>query len=206
MKPTASRMFLILIIISMLSSVHSSQSTGSESPTSVEKAVDFLVNTQFNKSLGLCSEAPMVANNCYWLVSDNLWAWKALKVADETYYFGGGGVGRAAGQIERSLKEKRRVYSLPNDSNGFPASFMHEAVIGDAIPTPNRMSSNLKLYSDGYFVRTEVVNGTPMPDWRGYADRLLYMALSCFWRGEKANASHYLSKCNQHVGRRRHKR
>jgi hypothetical protein len=43
-------------------------SAGSDSTLSslqVEKAVDFLVNSQFNESLSLCREAPAVAPNTY---------------------------------------------------------------------------------------------------------------------------------------------
>jgi hypothetical protein len=169
-------------------------SAGSDSTSSslqVEKAVDFLVNSQFNESLSLCREAPALAPNTYWLVSDNLWAWKALKVANEMYYFGAGDVGRVANRIEAKLKEDATLYNLPRDANGFPISFMHEAVIGDNITTPNRNATILTLHSDDYNLKTEVCNGTIMPDWKNYTDRLLYMALSCFWQGNDTGANLY---------------
>jgi hypothetical protein len=158
----------------------------------VEKAVNFLVNSQFNKSLGLCRESRL-APNVYWLISDNLWAWKALKVANETYYFGAGDVGRVADGIEAELKEDATLYNLPRDLNGFPISFMHEAVIGDVIPTPNRAPTILTLHSDDYIVKTEVCNGTIMPNWQNYTDRLLYMALSRFWQGNNTAANMYFN-------------
>jgi hypothetical protein len=171
-------------------------SAGSDSTLSslqVERAVDFLVNSQFNESLSLCREAPAVAPNTYWLVSDNLWAWKALKVANEMYYFGAGEVGRVADRIEAKLKKDATLYNLPRDLNktGFPKSFMHEAVIGDNITTPNRNATILTLHSDDYNLKTEVCNGTIMPDWKNYTDRLLYMALSCFWQGNDTGANLY---------------
>jgi len=169
-------------------------SVGSDSTSSslqLEKAVDFLVNSQFNESLGLCCEAPVEAPNTYWLVSDNLWAWKALKVANETYYFGAGKVGLVADEIEAKLKEDATLYNLPRDNNTFPISFMHEAVIGDVIPTPNRNVTILTLHSDDYNLTTEIYNGTVLPDWKDYTDRLLYMALSCFWQGNETGANLY---------------
>jgi hypothetical protein len=170
-------------------SSHSSEST---SLAGVEKAINFLVHIQFNQSLGLCRESHL-APNVYWLVSDNLWAWKALKVANETYYFGAGEVGQVADGIEAELKEDATLYNLPRDLNGFPISFMHEAVIGDVIPTPNRAPIILTLHCDDYIVKTEVCNGTIMPDWQNYTDRLLYMALSCFWQGKNTAANMYFN-------------
>ena len=159
----------------------------------VEKAVDFLTYYQFNESLGLCRDAPNNPSNTYWLVSDNLWAWKALKTANENYYFGAEDVGRVADEIEAKLKEDATLYNLPRDRNGFPISFIHEAVIGDVIPTPNRAPTILTLHSDDYIVKTEVCNGTIMPNWQEYTDRLLYMALSCFWQGNNTAANPYFN-------------
>lgn len=189
---------VLLISPLVLSAFSITTSAGSDSTSSslqVEKAVDFLVNSQFNESLSLCREAPAVAPNTYWLVSDNLWAWKALKVANEMYYFDAGEVGRAANRIEAKLKEDATLYNLPRDLNntGFPKSFMHEAVVGDVIPTPNRASTILTLHSDDYIVKTEVCNGTIMPNWQEYTDRLLYMALSCFWQGNNTAANSYFN-------------
>lgn len=80
MKKIASGITLVLLI-SMLLLSGSSHSTESASLASVEKAINFLVHIQFNQSLGLCRESHL-APNVYWLVSDNLWAWKALKMAN----------------------------------------------------------------------------------------------------------------------------
>jgi hypothetical protein len=191
MKIVASGIALILLFASAPLFLSVSSSSRSESLTMIEKTVSFLVNSQFNESLGLCRESPNLAPDIYWLVSDNLWAWKALKVANETYYFGAGDVGRVADGIEAELKEDAMLYNLPRYANGFPISFMHEAVIGDVIPTPNRTATVLTLHSDDYNLKTEVCNGTIMPDWKNYTDRLLYMALSCFWHENKTGANLY---------------
>jgi hypothetical protein len=195
MKKISSGITLVLLI-SMLLLSGSSHSTESTSLAGVEKAINFLVHIQFNQSLGLCRESHL-APNVYWLVSDNLWTWKALKVANETYYFGAGEVGQVADGIKAKLKEDATLYNLPRDLNGFPISFMHEAVIGDVIPTPNRTTTILTLHSDDYIVKTEICNGTTMPDWYEYADRLLYKALSCHWEGNDTAANLYFKNATE---------
>ena len=184
-------LLMSLLVLSAFSIMTSAGSDSTSSNLQVEKAVDFLIDFQFNESLSLCREAPVVAPNTYWLVSENLWAWKALKVANETYYFGAGEVGQVADGIGNKLREEGQLYNLPRDPNGFPISFMHEVVIGDVIPTPNRTSTILTLHSDDYNLKTEVCNGTVLPDWKNYADRLLYMALSCFLQGNATEANLY---------------
>jgi parallel beta-helix repeat protein len=160
--------------------------------TRVGKAVNFLVNSQFNASLGLCRGAPEVAPNTYWLVSDNLWAWKALKMTNESGLSNAAEAGRIANLIEAKLKEKAIIHNLSTNAEGLPISFMHDAVIGDVIPTPNRMCNVLTLQNNDYTVKTEICNGTIMSDWQGYADRLLFMALSHHWQGNDTGANQYL--------------
>lgn len=65
MKKTTSGMTLILLLTIMLTFTFNVWSTESEGQllTRVEKAVDLLINSQFNKSLSLCREAPNVARN-----------------------------------------------------------------------------------------------------------------------------------------------
>jgi len=165
----------------------------------IEKAVDFLINSQFNQNLNLCREAPDVAPNVYWLVSDNLWAWKALKAANGSRLSNAAEAGRIASVIESKLKEKAQLYNLPKDSNGFPISFMHEAVIGDVIPTPNRNSTYLNLteQSDDYVLQTEICNGSEISNWQEYADRLLYMALSYHWQDNDTAAMQYFENATK---------
>jgi len=159
----------------------------------IEKAVDFLINSQFNQSLNLCREAPDVAPNVYWLVSDNLWAWKALKAANESRLSNAAKAGQIASIIEIKLKEMAQLHNLPKDSNGLPISFMHEAVIGDIIPTPNRNSTYLNLteQNDDYVLQTEICNGSEISNWQEYADRLLCVALSYHWQANETVAIQY---------------
>jgi len=192
MKKTVSGMMLILLLTIMLTFTSNVRSTESEEQliTRVEKALNFL-NYQFNESIGLCREAPNVARNMYWLVSDNLWAWKALTMANESRLFNAIEAGRIANLIEAKLKEKAIIHNLPTNAEGLPISLMHEALIGDVIPTPNRTCNVLTLQNNNYTVKTEICNGTIMSDWQGYADRLLFMALSHHWQGNDTAANQY---------------
>jgi parallel beta-helix repeat protein len=189
---------LALLLTSMLTSAFSFQSIfifkaahANSAATRVEKVVDFLIFSQFDLHLNLCRVAPEAAPNQYWLVSDNLWAFRALKMANESGLSNAVEAGRVANLIESKLKEKANIHNLPTDSDGFPISFMHEAVIGDSIPTPNRTCNNITLQSNDYTVRTEICNGTIMSDWQEYADRLLYMALSFYWQANDTAANYY---------------
>jgi len=192
-RKTVSGIMLTLLSISTLAFVFNFASVGGEgqSLTMVEKAVNFLISYQFNEGLGLCREAPNVKPNTYWLVSDNLWAWKALTVANKSGISGYVEAGRVANIIEAKLKEKAEIHNLPTDPNGFPISFMHEAVIGDTIPAPNHTCTTIQLQHNDYQVLTEVCNRTIMNDWMNYSDRLLYMALSCHWQGNDTAAIYY---------------
>jgi hypothetical protein len=200
------RLFALAIILILCSSALSitvlQPNAGGEADSGIgriEKAVDFLINSQFNQTLSLCREAPEFAPNMYWLVSDNLWAWKALKAGNESRLSNAAEAGRIASAIENKLKEKAQLHNLPKDSNGFPISFMHEAVIGDVIPTPNRNSTNLNLtkQSDDYVLQTEICNGSEISNWQEYADRLLYMALSYHWQDNDTAAIQYFENATK---------
>jgi hypothetical protein len=132
-KLIAFGIILILLSASTLLFIRTSQSVGSKTYTLVEKAVCFLLNSQFNQSLGLCREAPNVAPNTYWPVSDNLWAWKALGMANEYGLLNAAESEATAEKIKTELAELAANYSLPTDSNGLPRSYAHEAIIGDIL-------------------------------------------------------------------------
>jgi len=197
LRKTVSAIMLTLLLTSMLTlafsfqPIFNSKAHANSAATRVEKAVDFHVLSQFDSHLNLCREAPEVAPNQYWLVSDNLWAFRALKMANELGLSNAVEAGRVANLIEAKLKEKANIHNLPTDPNGFPISFMHEAVIGDSIPTPNRTCNQIPLQSNNYTVGTEICNGTIMSDWQEYADRLLYMALSFHWQANDTAADYY---------------
>lgn len=189
MKIIASGIILVILLSSTLSSIRSPQSSQSESLTMVEKAVDFLLS-QFNETLGLCREAPIAAPNTYWLVSDNLWASKALEMANESGLSNAAQAGATARAINTSLTKLATHYKLPTE-NGLPISHAHEAVIGDIALPPYKTTTNCTLYRDDYVLNTTMLNGTVMPDWTKYEDLLLYAALSYHWQGNDSAAAAY---------------
>lgn len=141
--------------------------------TKVDKMVDFL-DKQFNPNLGLCSEAPNVAPNTYWLVSDNLWALKALTMANESGLANAAEAGITAVKIKSNLTVLALNYGLPTDSNGLPKSYCHETVIGDQVQPPYQTDTSTTLYNDSYILKTDMRNGAVMSDWYNYTDLLLY--------------------------------
>ena len=153
----------------------------------VERAAEFLLN-QFNESLGLCREAPNVAPNTYWLVSDNLWAWKALQMVNESGLPDANRAGVVAKEIKSSLTKLAAKYGLPTDSNGLPISHAHEAVIGDVALPPYNTTTNCTLYRNDSVLNTTMYNGTVMSDWANFSDLLLHAALSYHWLGNDAEA------------------
>ena len=155
------------------------------------------MNEQFNQSLGLCREAPNVAANTYWLVSDNLWAWKALSMANESGLSNAAEAEATADKIKAKLAELAHNYNLPTDSNGLPKSYAHETVIGDVAPPPYRTETNCALYNGDYVLNTTMHNGTVMNDWDQYADLLLYAALSCHWQGNDSGALGYYNNATK---------
>jgi len=181
----------LVLLVSMLLLGGSSHSTESTSLAGVEKAINFLVHIQFNQSLGLCRESPNFAPNVYWLVSDNLWAWKALKMANESGLSNAAEAGEVAEKTKAKLVELAVQYGLPRDADGLPQSYVHEAVIGRLALPPYRTETNCTLYKDDYVLNITMLNGTIMNDWAQYADLLLYAALSCHWQGNDTEALGY---------------
>jgi hypothetical protein len=141
----------------------------------------------------------MVARaNTYWLVSDNLWAWKALSMANESGLSNAAQAEVTADKIKAKLAELAANYDLPTDSNGLPISYAHEAVIGDVAPPPYNTTTNCTLYVNSYVLNTTMYNGTAaMSDWDQYADLLLYAALSCHWQGNDSGALGYYNSATK---------
>jgi len=196
MKTIASAIILIVLISSTLLSTQSFQYTQSESPTMAEKAVGFLLS-QFNGTLGLCRDAPNTLPPTYWLVSDNLWASKALQTANESGLSNVAQAETTATAINTSLIKLATNYNLPTDSNGLPISQAHEAVIGDIALPPYKAPTSLTLYHDGFVLNTTLYNGTAMSNWANYADLLMYAALSCHWQGNDSAAITYYNDASR---------
>jgi hypothetical protein len=196
MKIITSGIILILLMLSTPLTINNFQYTQSESPTSIEEAVGFLLS-QFNATLGLCREAPHVAPNTYRLVSDNLWTLKALTLANGSGLSNAAMAETCAEAINASLHKLAAHYHLPKDSKGLPISHAHEAVIGDLAPPPYYTTTNCTLYSNSYILNTTMLNGTAMPDWTSYTDLLLYAALSRHWQGNDSGATAYYNEASK---------
>lgn len=135
-------------------------------------AAEFLNNTQFNQTVGLCREAPNVAPNTYWLVNDNLLAYHALK-----YYYP-----ETAETIYNTMK-----------NYGYFRSYKIEALFGTTIPyIPFRNQKYITIDKIGNAtIMTEVCNGTEVSNFTLWADLCVYAALHCHWIGNQSEAIEY---------------
>jgi parallel beta-helix repeat protein len=126
------------------------------------KAALFLNFTQFDRTVGLCREAPNVAPNTYWLVSDNLLAYHALM-----YYY---------------PETAETVYATML-GYGYFRSYKHEVVFGTTIPYIPFKTSNTYVVSQigTKLIETEVCNGSSMEDYKEYADLCIFAALHFYW-------------------------
>ena len=144
-------------------------------------AADYLIS-QYNSSLGLVAEAPTVAPNTYWLVSDNLLAQTALASYDPAI----------SSNIRESLQEYAHTFRVPTNAAGLPISYKHEALIGERVPLPFRMCVQLTLIeTPAYVIKIDVANGSVLLDWRSYGDLLLYASLSAHYDDNPLKAKEY---------------
>jgi hypothetical protein len=147
-------------------------------------AADYLIS-QYNPSLGLVAEAPTVAPNTYWLVSDNLLAQRALASYDPAI----------SSNISRSLQEYALTFRVPTNAAGLPISYKHEPLIGEQVPLPFRMCVQLTLVEiPAYVIKTDVANESVLLDWRSYGDLLLYASLSAHDDGDDETAGAYFTE------------
>jgi parallel beta-helix repeat protein len=128
------------------------------------KAALFLNSTQFDSAVGLCREAPNAHNNTFWLVSDNLLAYHALK-----YYY---------------PETAEAVYAAML-GYGYFRSYKHEVVFGTTIPYIPFKTSNTYVvsYIGTKLIETEVCNGSSMDNYKEYADLCIFAALHFYWSG-----------------------
>ncbi|HEY9760047.1 MAG TPA: hypothetical protein V6C97_33130, partial [Oculatellaceae cyanobacterium] len=176
MKSTSVALFCLSIILCSLSvNIEPAFSQTNLKTAEIERMVDFLTETQFNETLGLCREAPNVAPNTYWLVSDNLWAWKALTLASEANLSNSEKATAIANKIELSLKNQAAAYNqVPTSSSGLSKSYCHEAILGEPVLPPYRTATNYQLYNSAdYKLNVTICDGAEMNDWQNYSDRLL---------------------------------
>ncbi|MGA2681857.1 MAG: hypothetical protein ABSF44_08670 [Candidatus Bathyarchaeia archaeon] len=171
----------IILAIFLLATITPSLAQNNvDSATIHQKAVQYLVNN-YNSKIGLIPET----NNSptYWLVSDNLLAYYALRNDDPTI----------SNEIAATLKNYVNSNNLPHDSNGLPISYKHEALIGDVLPDVFRNSSQSNgsslINGSNYSIVTEVDNYTQMNDWTSYADLLALRGISLFNQGNISGAT-----------------
>jgi hypothetical protein len=160
-------LFAIWITYSLLVSfpVHNQNGTHE-----LELAAHYLYQN-YNSKLRLIHEAPIVAPNIYWLVSDNLLAQEALR----------GYFPQTSSEIKERLIDLADEFGLPRNDEGLPISFKHEVLLGENTSLPFRTSTIVTLINTSdYVVRAEIANGTIMHDWADYADLLLFASLSEF--------------------------
>lgn len=184
----------ILLLISSLLIACTSTSSPVSSPTptpspapNLTRALSYLYDS-YDPEMKLLYEAPTVARNTYWLVSDNLLAMYVFK----QYY------PEIASDIENRLMEITSKYDyLPKNDEGLPISNAHEALIGETIPLPFKSSQEYTLeQGEGFAIKTTVYDGENMLlDWEQYADLLIYAALSKHWEMDSSSAQERMKNC-----------
>jgi parallel beta-helix repeat protein len=175
-RKLVSVIFFVLLLIGFLNSakiqpVEVAVCSGYEA--NLARAALFLNSTQFDSAVGLCREAPNAHNNTFWLVSDNLLAYHALK-----YYY---------------PETAETVYATML-GYGYFRSFKHEVVFGTTIPyIPFKTNNTYVVAQIGTkVVETEVCNGSSMDDYKEYADLCIFAALHFYWSGDIPQAiDHY---------------
>jgi hypothetical protein len=173
---------LIMILIVAAAATPAKVAASSDDNQKLHKAVDYLRETAYSRDVRLCREAPRVAPNVYWVASDNLLAFKALKRYDS----------RLASTIRRKLVRIAELYDLPRSrEDRLPLSLRYDVIIRDdeTLEIPPRNITHLTLYSDSYTLKYDIANGTGrFYDWPYYADLRLLVALSDYNSGDEVNA------------------
>jgi parallel beta-helix repeat protein len=166
-RKLVSVIFFALLLIGFLNSaeiqpVEVAVCSGYE--VNLEKAALFLNSTQFDSAVGLCREAPNAHNNTFWLASDNLLAYHALK-----YYY---------------PETAETVYATML-GYGYFRSYKHEVMFGTTIPYIPIKTSNTYVEAQigTKWIETEVCNGSSMDDYKEYSDLCIFAALHFYWSG-----------------------
>jgi hypothetical protein len=171
----------LLMLLVLLAQGTQAVAIPAPSQENLEKAVAYLRTVAYSPDLKLCSEAPRVAPNVYWVASDNLLAYKALEPYDL----------HVASTIRSELVRIAELYDLPSSKEGVPLSLRYDVVLDDdaILEVPPRNIVHMTLYNGSYLLRYDIANGTDrFEDWREYADLLLLVALSNHNRGDHVNA------------------
>jgi hypothetical protein len=160
---------LTILAIFLLTTITPPLAKSNVDPATIhQKALQYLTSN-YNSSVHLISETN--DSNIYWLVSDNLLSYYALRNDDQTI----------SNEIAASLKDYVISYNLPHDANGLPTSFKHEAVIGDILLEQSNDSITYNLTkTENPNVKIEIANGNQTDVWQNYADWLALRGISLF--------------------------
>lgn len=172
---------LVILLVSLSFSAVVDIGATNSTQDNLDRAVSYLQDVAYNSTLHLCREAPRVAPNVYWIASDNLLAFKALKPYDP----------QLSSTISSELVRLAKLYNLPTSGDGLPLSLRYDIIIRDnaTLEIPPRNVTHLTLYHDSYVLKYDIANGTgTFRDWKKYADLLLLAALSNHNQGDSRDA------------------
>lgn len=136
--------------------------------TPATRAIAFL-HAQYNPSLHLLRESPIVAPGRHWLATDNQLASYALAAADDAL----------AAEISQSLAEYGGRFDATRHG-------VIEALAGEPIAWPPRTHTHSELLPGVW--HEERITGASMLDWADYADLALYGAFEAWNRGDADEA------------------
>lgn len=168
---------LVVIVLGSIAVYYFTRSKTSLWEEELGHAADFLFK-QYNTQLRLCREAPNVAPNIYWLASDNLMAYHAIK----PYY----------------PDISQQIYLELVRRDGFQSG-VYEPLFGQSIPLPIKEKITYTIeQGDNYVIKTDIHNFTDnhphFPHWDEYANLLICTALSHYWEGNVTGAMSLFDK------------
>ena len=175
--PVASTVIVLLLMVTTLPIGEAQTKPTSNLVDKLTMLESFLLN-QFDPKVGLLRESPDDSiNRTYWLLSDNLLAYHALRPYHPDI----------AMRIEQTLHK----FGLMKDD-------LHEALFGEVIDLPPHVPQIVTLdRSDTWEIKIEIrTNQTSklMDDWTDYGDLLIYAALSENNRGNLALGLEYFDR------------
>jgi len=144
-------------------------------------ALENFLLAQYDTDIKLVRESPDVSiNRTYWLLSDNLLAYHALKHRHP--------------EVADSIYEKMKEY-------GFFQDGLHEVLFGEEIILPLYTHKIIVVENTSdYTIKTEVREGSEedkiMDDWAEYADILLYASLNFYNKGQLDKSLYYFPVLN----------
>jgi hypothetical protein len=191
-KRIVAGLFSLFLVLGLVCSCSAQTETNTASIS--DKAVSFVLSN-FNSTIGLCSEVPEGTPNSqgftgdvFWITSDNLLAYALLKQYNTS----------VANTILQTMKAYANNHTdLPKDSQGIPISLKHEPILGDSFPDgfqPRGYVYCDLTVTDSYEVKIEVNNGSIWGDWQTYSDELAWVGLSYLNKGNYSQAQYYYNQ------------